>query len=129
MATIGTDEIMGMLGNATIGTPTNIDYSQYSSENIDDLIIRVHDKIYEDYKSYEEKEASKAIKKYFENEIDIGAVTNDGLLEIISSRYSEINTFTLSLSQARKSRAGKTFENIFFKIVVAGLGPPRIILF
>lgn len=41
MATIGTDEIMGMLGNATIGTPTNIDYSQYSSENIDDLINAV----------------------------------------------------------------------------------------
>jgi len=37
MATIGTDEIMGMLGNATIGTP-GIDYSQYSSESIDDLI-------------------------------------------------------------------------------------------
>lgn len=41
MATIGTDEIMGMLGNATIGTPTNIDYSQYSSESIDDLINAV----------------------------------------------------------------------------------------
>ncbi len=41
MATIGTDEIMGMLGNATIGTPTSIDYSQYSSENIDDLINAV----------------------------------------------------------------------------------------
>ena len=41
MATIGTNEIMGMLGNATIGTPTNIDYSQYSSENIDDLINAV----------------------------------------------------------------------------------------
>jgi len=40
MATIGTDEIMGMLGNATIGTP-GIDYSQYSSENIDDLINAV----------------------------------------------------------------------------------------
>ncbi len=83
-------------------------------ENIDDLIIRVHDRIYEDYKSYEEKEASRAIKKYFENEIDIGAVTNDRLLEVISSRYSELNTFTLSLSQARKSRAGKTFEKILY---------------
>ena len=41
MATIGTDEIMGMLGNATIGAPTNIDYSQYSSESIDDLINAV----------------------------------------------------------------------------------------
>lgn len=41
MATIGTDEIMGMLGNATIGTPTNVDYSQYSSESIDDLINAV----------------------------------------------------------------------------------------
>ncbi len=40
MATIGTDEIMGMLGNATIGTP-GIDYSQYSSEGIDDLINSV----------------------------------------------------------------------------------------
>jgi len=40
MATIGTNEIMGMLGNATIGTP-NVDYSRYSSESIDDLINAV----------------------------------------------------------------------------------------
>ena len=80
--------------------------------NIDELIIKTHDLIQRKYFSHQNQSAKNAIKRYLNDSIQIEILSRDDLIDEIAKRFEEFSEFNMSLSQARRARAGKTFEKI-----------------
>ena len=79
---------------------------------IDDLIIEAHNLAYEKYKSEERKRGIPAISDYLRQNLTDRVNSKESAIKEVVKYFNEYDSFFLSLAQARKSRAGGTFEKI-----------------
>ena len=80
--------------------------------SVDNYVMKIHDSIYEIYKSEEKNNGIEAMRQYFNEKITDEWKNKQSAINAVTRYFSDYNKFFLSLSQARKSRAGKTFEYI-----------------
>ena len=87
--------------------------------------------IYEWDVKWDDKYNLSELNKYILNNSDIISFHSYGSKNEVLRRVNELENYNRPLlcTEYIAREYQNTFENIFFKIVVAGLGPPRIILF
>ena len=82
-------------------------------ENFDNILLDIANDVHALYDVYEEEYGKSVIESFFQYIIDTKEITDlDNAGKIIASYFKVFDKFFLSLAQSRKSRAGKTFENI-----------------
>jgi len=80
--------------------------------SIDQIVVNANEYAYEIFKGIERTSGISAINDYLNNSIPENIKKRNDLINDAAQHFSEYDSFFLSLSQSRKSRAGKTFENI-----------------
>lgn len=78
----------------------------------DVLIVEMEKEIYELYKKYEREYTSRVLKTFIDNLMETERPKLEDVGMMIARHNELLNDFFLSLSQSRKSRAGKAFEDI-----------------
>ena len=83
---------------------------EYIKENFDDLFDDIGNEAYKVYQYYEQEYGKKVLNTY--SSYIINSTHSGNIPELIAESFKPFDKFFLSLSQSRKSRAGKTFEAI-----------------
>lgn len=89
--------------------------------HFDELILESEKEAYRVYRTYEQEYKKKVVQNFIDHLTKQGEITSTKDFSAVIIDYLEdFDAFYLSISQSRKSRAGKTFENIhngLFKIL------------
>ncbi|MBI5226167.1 hypothetical protein HY994_02920 [Candidatus Micrarchaeota archaeon] len=82
-------------------------------QNFDSLLLESEGMAYRIFLKYQQEYGRKALEAYFAKQTsNQEAKRTQNTARIVGNNFSELNKFFLSLGQARKARAGKTFESI-----------------
>lgn len=82
-------------------------------ENFDKLLEETESEAYRVYLKYEKEYGEKVFWVFIENLINSGEISNIGQIkDVLPSYFNLFDKFFLSLSQSRRTRAGKSFEDI-----------------
>lgn len=84
-------------------------------ENFGKLVEEMQIRVYERYSEYEEQKACMFFSDYFSRYSDRGA---DGVIKAVASHFRHLDKFYLSVSQSRRTRAGKAFEDILKELFI-----------
>lgn len=84
---------------------------KYIKNNFSSLVEKLQIAAYRIYQAEEQVAWKKSIKAYVE--AGLGKSTNlDGIVAFFQNRFKDFDSFFLSITQSRRSRAGSTFEDI-----------------
>ena len=81
-------------------------------DSVDSVVMNAHDQVEKMFFNQQNKAGIAAIKEYFQENIDSEIEQKAAVLSYAANQFEKLDNFFLSLAQARKSRAGKTFETI-----------------
>lgn len=84
---------------------------KFIKKNFSLLVGKLESDAYKTYLTAQKTAWKKSIRFYFGQNLKATATSAEAI-EYIGSRFDDFDTFFLSVSQSRKSRAGSTFEDI-----------------
>lgn len=85
----------------------------YIKSNFDELINETEDMAHDLYLEYEQEYGAKVLNKFIDTLVQQGMIDElDDVGPVLGRHFKALDRFFLSMSQSRKARAGKTFEDI-----------------
>lgn len=82
-------------------------------KNFDSMLYETEKEAYKIYLGHEQEYGEKVFKVWVDELMSDGRLTNTSdISSVLGANFKLLNAFFLSLSQSRKSRAGKSFEDI-----------------
>ena len=105
----------GIIDEAFNSLPTEQRSAQYIKDHFSSLVSQIEDNAHRIYRTHETSIGSEVLRDFFT--VDGTQIPRpEALGNIIQASFGDLNGFFLSLSQSRRTRAGKAFEIIIRKL-------------